>query len=136
MSGDGGSMRQDALTPAVWARALLRLDVKRRARVLGRLLGLLGPLALAAVAGGAFVKYVRFARRRCVPVSLDDAAGATESEVHELVRYVQQSHPGFLRCLDHGPIVSDVISRIATSNKTTATLSISAIHSWSFHAIR
>jgi hypothetical protein len=88
------------LTPAHWAGALLKLDVRRRARVLGRLLGLLGPLALAAVAGGAFVKYVRFARRTCVPVSIDDAARATESEVRDLVRYVQQSHPGFLQCLD------------------------------------
>ncbi|HTP98466.1 MAG TPA: hypothetical protein VMN56_04010 [Casimicrobiaceae bacterium] len=102
MSGDGEGMKRDALavTPAVWAATFLKLDIARRARVLGRLLGLLGPLALAAVAGGAFVKYVRFARRVCVPVSFEDAARATESEVRDLVRYVQQSHPSFLRGLD------------------------------------
>ncbi|HEX4883577.1 MAG TPA: hypothetical protein VFX05_05525, partial [Casimicrobiaceae bacterium] len=31
-----------------------------------------------------------------VPVSLEDAALATSSQVYELVRYVEQSNPGFL----------------------------------------
>ena len=99
MNDAAASIKQDAVavTPAVWASAFLKLDIEGRARVLGRLLGLLGPLALAAVAGGAFVKYVRFARTAVVPISFEDAARATASQVHDLVRYVHQSHPRILR---------------------------------------
>lgn len=82
-----------AATPAAWASALLKLDIDRRVRVLSRLLGLVGPLALAVVAGGAFARYVRFARRSMVPVSFEDAARATASQIQDLVRYVHQSHP-------------------------------------------
>jgi hypothetical protein len=93
------SIKQDAVsvTPAVWATAFLKLDIEGRVRVLGRLLGLLGPLALAVVAGGAFAKYVRFARATVVPVSFEDAARATASQVQDLARYVHQSHPRILR---------------------------------------
>ncbi len=99
MNDAAGSKKQDAVavTPAVWTSAFLKLDVEGRVRVLGRLLGLLGPLALAAVAGGAFVKYVRFARATVVPISFEDAARATASQVQDLVRYVHQSHPRILR---------------------------------------
>lgn len=83
-----------ALTPAAWARSIARLEVPERARVLGRLLGLVGPLALAVLGGGAFAKYLRFARNAFVPVTREDAARATASQIHDLVRYVQQSHPG------------------------------------------
>ena len=99
MNDAAASIKQDAVavTPAVWASAFLKLDIEGRARVLGRLLGLLGPLALAVVAGGAFVKYVRFARTTVVPISFEDAARATASQVQDLVRYVHQSHPLILR---------------------------------------
>jgi len=97
MNDAAGGIKQDAVTPAVWASAFLKLDIQGRVRVLGRLLGLLGPLALAVVAGGAFVKYVRFARATVVPISIEDAARATASQVQDLVRYVHQSHPRILR---------------------------------------
>jgi hypothetical protein len=89
------SMRPDdeRTAPAAWAGAIVRLDVTERARVLGHLLGLVGPLAMAVLGGGAFAKYVRVARKAFVPVTLEDAARATWSEIHELVRYLQQSHP-------------------------------------------
>jgi len=87
----------DVETPVAWASAFERLDAASRARLLSRLLGLLGPLALAAVARGAFVKYVRFARRKEVPVSIEDAARATANDVRDVVRYVQQSHPNVMR---------------------------------------
>jgi hypothetical protein len=99
MNAAAASIKHDAVavTPAVWATAFLKLDVQSRVRVLGPLLGLLGPLALAVVAGGAFVKYVRFARTTVVPISFEDAARATASQVQDLVRYVHQSHPRILR---------------------------------------
>ena len=82
------------ITPSAWARAIVRLDVQERARVLGKLLGFVGPLALAVLGGGAFAKYLRFARKAFVPVTMEDAARATVSQVQELVRYVLQSNPG------------------------------------------
>jgi hypothetical protein len=85
-----------AISPAAWARDIVQLDVKDRARVLGKLLGFVGPLALAVVGDGAFAKYLRFARKAFVPVTLEDAARATLGQIYDLVRYVQQSHPGIL----------------------------------------
>jgi hypothetical protein len=77
----------------VFARVYAYLDVERRARLLGRLLGSVGPLALAALAGGAFAKHLHSARWPEIPVSFDDAARATTGQVFELVRYVEQSDP-------------------------------------------
>lgn len=53
-------MRNDdvSMNPAAWAGAIVKLDVRDRARVLGRLLGLVGPLALAVLGGGVFAKYL------------------------------------------------------------------------------
>jgi hypothetical protein len=79
--------------PAIIAGAFGKLDLERRARLLGRLLGSVGPLALAVVGGGAFAKYLRNARWPEIPISLEDAAHATSSQVHELARYVEQSNP-------------------------------------------
>jgi hypothetical protein len=61
--------------------------------MLGRLLASVGPLALAVLGGGAFAKYVARARWPEIPVSFEDAARATSSQILELVRYVEQSDP-------------------------------------------
>jgi hypothetical protein len=79
--------------PAIIASAFGRLNVERRARLLGRLLGSVGPLALVVVGGGVFAKYLRNARWPEVPISFEDAARATSSQVQDLVRYVEQSNP-------------------------------------------
>ena len=78
---------------AIVASAFGKLDLKRRAPLLGPLLGAVGPLALAVVSGGVFVKYLPNARWSVVPVSFEDAALATSRQVYELVRYVEQSNP-------------------------------------------
>lgn len=85
--------------PAIVAGAFDRLNLRQRARMLGRLLASVGPLALAVVGGGAFAKYVAQARWPEIPVSLEDAARATSEQVYELVRYVQQSNPQVLNQL-------------------------------------
>ena len=79
--------------PAIIASVFGKLDLERRARVLGRLLGSVGPLALVVVGGGVFAKYLRSARLPEMPIALEDAARATASQVHELVRYAEQSNP-------------------------------------------
>jgi hypothetical protein len=93
-TGDGKiPYREVASVPAIIASAFGKLDVERRARLLGRLLGSVGPLALAVVGGGVFAKYLRNARWPEIPVSLEDAAHASSSQVHDIVRYVEQSNP-------------------------------------------
>jgi len=82
------------------ADAFGRLNIRLRARMLGRLLASVGSLALAVIGGGAFAKYITHATSE-ISVSLEDAARATWSQVYELVCYVQQSHPRrFERLLD------------------------------------
>src|SRR6266478_9649564 len=82
-----------ATVPAIMASAFGKLNLERRARLLGRLLGSVGPLALMVVGGGVFAKYLRNAGWHEVPISFEDAARATSSQVHDLVRYVEQSNP-------------------------------------------
>ena len=79
--------------PTVIASAFGKLNLERRAHLLGRLLGSVGPLALAVVGGGAFAKYLQNARWSEVPISFEDAARATSNQVYDLVRYVEQSNP-------------------------------------------
>ena len=78
---------------ATIAEALSRLQLAERARLLSRLLTGVGVLALAVVGGGAFARYAAMARRSDVFVTLEDAARATQAQVYELARYVQQSDP-------------------------------------------
>jgi hypothetical protein len=82
--------------PTIVASAFGKLDLKRRARLLSRLLGSVGPLALAVIGGGVFAKFLPNARLPVVPVSFEDAALATSSQVYELVRYVEQSNPNLI----------------------------------------
>jgi hypothetical protein len=82
-----------ASVPAVMARAFAKLNLERRTRLLGRLLGSVGPLALVVVGGGVFAKYLRNAGWPEVPISFEDAARATSSQVYDLARYVEQSNP-------------------------------------------
>ena len=79
--------------PAIVAGRFGKFDIGMRARLLGRLLASVGPLALKVVGGGAFAKYVRHARRPEIVVSFEDAARATSGQVCDVVRYVEQSNP-------------------------------------------
>jgi Tfp pilus assembly protein PilN len=84
---------------ATVADALTRLQLAERSRMLSRLVGSVGVLALAVVGGGVFARYASAARESGVIVSLEDAARATKWQLYELVRYVQQSDPALLRSI-------------------------------------
>lgn len=100
--------------PDIIAATFDRLNIRQRARMLGRLLASVGPLALAVVGGGAFAKYVTHARLPEVPVSFEDAARATSTQIYELVRYTQQSNP---------QIFSHLLEILARDTTTIAALS-------------
>lgn len=113
--------------PAIVAEAFERMSLRQRARMLGRLLASVGPLALAVVGGGAFAKYVAQARWQEIPVSLDDAARATSGQVSEVVRYVQQSNPQvFAQLLD---ILARDTTTIAALGASVAALTIRRLSS-------
>ena len=93
-----------------------RLNLRMRARMLGRLLASVGPLALTVVGGGAFAKYVIHARWQEIPVSIEDAARATSGQIHDIVRYVEQSDP---------QLYSQLLNLLARDSATIAALGAS-----------
>jgi hypothetical protein len=90
---DNIAAREKVSLSAIVARSFAKFDVALRARLLGRLLASVGPLALKVIGGGVFAKYVRHARSPEIPVSYEDAARATSTQVRDLVQYVEQSNP-------------------------------------------
>jgi hypothetical protein len=106
---DGVPSKHTQSLAAIVASAVAQTSLALRARALRRLLMPIGPLALAALAGGAFAKYVAYARWSRFSVSLDDAARFTSSQIVELVRYIEQSNPKVLEQ------VMVVLSRDATT---------------------
>lgn len=91
---------------SVVADAVPTTDLQLRARLLQRLLIPIGPLAMTVLAGGAFAKYVEFARR-LPPISVEDAGRVTSGQVAEIARYLEQSDPIVLEqvvvALSHDP---------------------------------
>lgn len=106
---DGVPANNTPSLAAIVASAVAQTSLVLRARVLRRLLMPIGPLALAVLAGGAFAKYVEYARWSRFSVSIDDAARITSGQILELVRYVEQSNPTVLEQ------VMVVLSRDATT---------------------
>jgi hypothetical protein len=93
----GGVPTKEKLSlPAIVGSRFGKFDIALRARLLGRLLASVGPLALKVVGGGVFAKYVRHARSPEIPVSFEDAARATSTQVRDLVHYVEQSDPNLV----------------------------------------
>ena len=105
----GGSVatREKLSLPAIVASRFGKFDIGLRARLLGRLLASVGPLALKVVGGGVFAKYVRHARSPEIPVSFEDAARATSTQVRDLVHYVEQSNPNLVEELSTALSLND-----------------------------
>src|SRR6266446_5318788 len=70
--------------------------VPLRTKLLECLLRPVGPLALVAIAAGAFGHLLYRLRRDAMPISLDDLARITPGHVLELTRYVEQCSPHVL----------------------------------------
>lgn len=67
-----------------------------RIRLLESLVQPLGPLALVAIAGGAFGHLLFRLTRDAAPISANDAHRVTSEQVLELTRYVEQCSPDAL----------------------------------------
>jgi hypothetical protein len=68
-----------------------------RVKLLEHLLRPVGPLAMVAIAAGAFGRFVYRLQRDAMPIPLEDAARITSDHVLHLARYVEQSSPEVLR---------------------------------------
>jgi hypothetical protein len=67
-----------------------------RLRLLDRLLQPVGPLALGAIAAGAFARLLPAERWTGVQLNLEDAMRISASQVFELTRYLEQKCPEWL----------------------------------------
>jgi hypothetical protein len=78
------------------ARLYLQATPVIRAQLLSNLLRPVGPLALVAIAAGAFARLLPTTRWHAAEVTPDAADGFGADHVAELVRYVEQKSPELL----------------------------------------
>ncbi|SPJ16081.1 hypothetical protein SBBP2_1830007 [Burkholderiales bacterium] len=93
-----------------------------RTKLLECLLGPVGPLALVAIATGAFGHLLYRLRQDGMPISLDDAARITSNHVLELARFVEQSSPDAL--LQLGSLIADSPIGVATMSGSALLLAL------------
>jgi hypothetical protein len=87
-----------------------------RGQLLECLVRPLGPLAVVAIAAGAFGHLLYRLRRDAVPISLHDANRITSDQVLELTRYVEQCSPDAL--LQIGALIADRPIGVVTMSGT------------------
>ena len=78
--------------PTLTARLFSESSFGVRRRIVALLVGVAGPLALAALADGRFVRFL-LRSTDAVRVSLDEARRLTEGEVLALARYAWEASP-------------------------------------------
>ena len=84
--------RAESPLPSLIARLFSESSLGARRRIVALLVGVAGPLALAALADGRFARFL-LRRADAVRVSLDEARRLTEGEVLALARYAWEASP-------------------------------------------
>jgi hypothetical protein len=79
--------------PELVARVYAESPWPVRSKLVGRLLAAVGPLAMAAIAGGSFARYLLRSSSSALVVSVEEAQRFSEAQVLELARYVWQASP-------------------------------------------
>jgi hypothetical protein len=93
-----------------------------RARLLECLVRPLGPLAVVAIAAGAFGHLLYRLRHDALPISLSDASRVTPEQVRELTRYVEQCSPDAL--LQIGALIADGPIGVVTISGTALLIAL------------
>jgi hypothetical protein len=93
---DGGEPMHDASVPVLVAALYDEAPPPLRQRLLNHLLRPLGPLALVAVAAGAFARLLPPERWSSAQVQLDDVWTIRPDQVLDLALYVEQKAPEML----------------------------------------
>jgi|KBSSwiStaDraftv2_1062776.scaffolds.fasta_scaffold606967_2 hypothetical protein len=93
---DAGVAAAPASVPVLVAALYDEAPPPLRQRLLNHLLGPVGPLALVAVAAGAFARLLPAGRWSSAQVQLDDVWAIQPAQVLDLARYVEQKAPEML----------------------------------------
>jgi hypothetical protein len=80
--------------PSLVARLFSESPLTARQKILGCLLGVAGPLALASLAGGEFARFLLRSPSDAFRVTLGEARRLTEGQVLALARYAWEASPG------------------------------------------
>ena len=102
----------NVVLPSLISEVYHESAVPLRAKLLECLLRPLGPLALVAVAAGAFGSFLHRASWRQLTVSAEDALRIDASQVFELASYVEQNSPEIFRQV--GELVANNAGSIET----------------------
>jgi hypothetical protein len=84
--------RAESPVPSLIARLFAEAPLGVRRRIVALLVGVAGPLALAALADGRFARFL-LRSTDAVRVSLDEARRLTEGQVLALARYAWEARP-------------------------------------------
>jgi hypothetical protein len=79
--------------PSLVARLFAESSLSVRRKLVACLLGVAGPLALAALADGRFARYLLRSSSEVLVVPLEEARRLTEGQVLALARYAWESSP-------------------------------------------
>lgn len=88
--GDGA----DSPVPFLIARLFSESPPVARRRIVASLIGVAGPLALAALADGRFASFLLQSTTDAIKVSFEDVRRLTEGQVLALARYAWEASPG------------------------------------------
>lgn len=113
------------LNPAkLLAQFYIQASPATRTQLLSRLLQPVGPLALVAIAAGAFARLLPPTRWSGAQITVDDAQRFDAQQVFELVRYVEQKSPELLWQLPQ--LVGDSRLWLGTATGTLLLLALRA----------
>lgn len=83
----------DSPVPSLIARLFSESSLAVRRRIVAVLVGVAGPLALAALADGRFARFLLRSSSDAILVSLEEARRLTEGQVLALARYAWEARP-------------------------------------------
>jgi hypothetical protein len=83
----------DSPVPSLVARLYAESSLAVRRKLVASLLGVTGPLALAALADGGFARFLLRSSSSRLAVTLEDARRVTEVQVLALARYAWEASP-------------------------------------------
>jgi hypothetical protein len=118
----GGEAAQDI--PELVSALYQEAPATVRTKLLECLLGPVGPLAVVAIATGAFAHLLYRLRLNGTPVSLDDAARISSEHVLQLARFVEQCSPQVL--LRIGTLVASSPICVASVSGSALLMALSA----------
>lgn len=112
--------------PKLVARVVVGASQPLRAALLASLLRPLGPLALLAIASGAFAKHVRRDPGGSLRLSPDGLAQHSSEQVSELAGFVEQVSPDALH--QFAALLTDSPVGVASVSAAAAVLLVQAVH--------